>query len=121
MRHIAASIFFVIIVIGGLVPVRQPVCHPLNESHVSGNSATIPLSVSAAVIQLSEYANTTENIRVRLHYDYTHSFKDLAGKIFKKTVELSINNEISAYARHIGSCVIRFNGPEIAHPFDYYW
>jgi len=122
MKQFIASIYIVIIFFCGLTFERQSRIQLENKGNITGHSTSEPILYSTNFYDISNLAVNNESNQSLITHLLSFSHKNPFGNLStKRSVELTNNNKISVYL-YIAKChVVQFEGPDIIHPFNYFW
>ena len=122
MKQYISSLFFVIIFLGGLSFDRHSRIPIENPGIIDGYAVSELLFFSVDYSGITNVAvNTDPNQSLIQHLlSFSHK-KPIGTRSIEKSVELT-NNTKTSVNLYISKChLIRFDGPDIIHPFNYFW
>lgn len=122
MKQYITSLFLVIILLGGLSFDRQCRISTENQGNIADHSASEQLFYSADYYDIANQAVNTDPTQSLVQHLPSFSHKKPIGDLStEKSIELTNNKKTSVYL-YVAKChLIRFEGPDIIHPFNYFW
>ncbi len=122
MKQLIASLFIGFVLFSGLKNWGQAQSETEKQNQITGHWSSDNFFYSSGypvVFNNASIKETGQNLTIRL----LHSFQRFPfhDSNTEKSTELTKKNEISDYF-YISEClIIRFEGPDIIHPYNYFW
>lgn len=122
MKLFVASVYFIVVVLSGFtfnaqtrLQLNQPGDSELNNT----SGFFVGTNGLSEIINFALNKETNQNVFQR-DFPFGNKFR-LDNLLIRKFAELTKKNEITEYL-YVATCkIIRFEGPDIIHPFNYFW
>jgi hypothetical protein len=122
MKQLIASLFIGFVLFFGLKDGGKAQRETEKQNQITGQSSSDNCYYSRGysdIFNIASIKETSQSLTIRL----LHSFQrfPFCASFTEKSTELTKKNEISDYF-YIAEClIIRFEGPDIIHPYNYFW
>lgn len=122
MKLFVASIYLIVVVLSGLTFNRQTKRLLKYQGDVAENYASGFLVSSNDLSDILNFGVNKETNQNVIQSEFPFGNKYRFGNPFtEKYAELTKKNEIADYLFVAEFKIVRFEGPDIIHPFNYFW
>lgn len=122
MKLFVASVYFIVVVLSGFtfngqtrLQLNQPGDSELNNT----SGFFVGSNGLSDILNFALNKETNQNVLQR-EFQLSNKFR-LDNLFTKKFAELTKKNEIANYLYVAEFKIVRFEGPDIIHPFNYFW